>query len=947
MKNEWIKAPIVSVVMSVYNVQDYIEEAIQCLLDQTIGFEANIELIIVNDGSTDRSGEIAKQFAEKYPNNILYISKENGGQSSARNAGLTYVRGKYVNFLDPDDTVSINAFEEVVRFFENNYQSVDMVCLPLYYFGAMTGIHGKYKNLGDRNRMIDLTKTPADFILSSASSFYKSQVFDTLRFDEKLMTEEDTKINLSIVKRQFKIGYVCEKKVKYNYRKRDEGGSNVDILSSGGNYDALMAPIYIFEDLLGYDDELSSYEKELVVYELRSRLKVIKKELLTEEEYENIISAYSKWIKKLDTEFIIHSKWLETIEKKVLFLNLSERTFSDVTRKGYLPLTDRLVNISAMDEIHGDIHLTCRYNNFGEDEFELVIASKDDKEIIYPNKSIDVEGPYDLVYGEFRVDMTHVRDFILPYKSGTYNIYYLDKKTNALSLVRRLRISNRSRICSEIQGVGPVCNGFCFSIKNENIYITDDINTIIGMTDKLRKEAGTELFGRTLNGDKKYILINDRPEKAGDNGEALFIYIMENETDIIRDRTYFVLNKSCGDYRRLLKYKDHIVQFRSIDHLEKFVNAKVILSSHQSRAFYYPFDEKMYKYYADLLKYKFIWLQHGVTKDDLQKEANKLNGLNDGVVTTTVWETKEFSKECYLYNNSEILPVGFPRFDILDNYPERLITIAPTWRKELVGRILPNGHNEADEKFITSDFYENYIGLLMHPTLLNMLREHGYKLDFVLHSGFTVYETVFDKINCDVVRLRKMDDFSYQEAFSKSSLFVTDFSSTAFDFAYLGKPVIYFQFDEDTFFDKHYHQSDWNYREDGLGPVINTIDEALEQICFYIKNDCKMEMKYRERADATFLYHDRDNCKRLVEAVRDILIEDISIVSTEAHKNILKQLKNLQDEIEAVKKERENMKRELDYANYCLDETRKSFSYRLGYKLTALPRKLRGLRSHE
>ena len=70
--------------MAAYNVEKYLNEAIDSIINQTIGFEENVQLIIVDDGSIDKSKDIAKAYAEKYPNNILFLSKENGGQASAQ-----------------------------------------------------------------------------------------------------------------------------------------------------------------------------------------------------------------------------------------------------------------------------------------------------------------------------------------------------------------------------------------------------------------------------------------------------------------------------------------------------------------------------------------------------------------------------------------------------------------------------------------------------------------------------------------------------------------------------------------------------------------------------------------------------------------------------------------------------------------------------------------------
>lgn len=90
---------LVSVIIPVYNVEQYLEQCLESVINQTY---TNLQIILVNDGSIDKSGEICDKFAET-DNRICVIHKENGGLSSARNAGLNIAKGKYVIFLDSDD----------------------------------------------------------------------------------------------------------------------------------------------------------------------------------------------------------------------------------------------------------------------------------------------------------------------------------------------------------------------------------------------------------------------------------------------------------------------------------------------------------------------------------------------------------------------------------------------------------------------------------------------------------------------------------------------------------------------------------------------------------------------------------------------------------------------------------------------------------------------------
>ncbi len=124
----------VSVIIPIWNVEDYLAEAIDSVINQTCGFEESIELILVNDGSPDSCDKICRKYAENYPDNIIYIEQENKGLSAARNAALEVASCEYIAFLDSDDKFSENYIEAGLNFFDKYGDEVDFVAFPLYLF---------------------------------------------------------------------------------------------------------------------------------------------------------------------------------------------------------------------------------------------------------------------------------------------------------------------------------------------------------------------------------------------------------------------------------------------------------------------------------------------------------------------------------------------------------------------------------------------------------------------------------------------------------------------------------------------------------------------------------------------------------------------------------------------------------------------------------------------
>ncbi|WP_283672571.1 glycosyltransferase [Clostridium perfringens] len=112
---------MISIIMSVYNVEEYLEECLKSIFNQTY---KEFELIIINDGSTDNSKKIINKYIEKY-NNIIYVEQENKGLAEARNLGLTLVNGEYVLYIDSDDYIDRYMFEEIIK--KINTDKSDMV----------------------------------------------------------------------------------------------------------------------------------------------------------------------------------------------------------------------------------------------------------------------------------------------------------------------------------------------------------------------------------------------------------------------------------------------------------------------------------------------------------------------------------------------------------------------------------------------------------------------------------------------------------------------------------------------------------------------------------------------------------------------------------------------------------------------------------------------------
>ena len=148
------------------------------------------------------------------------------------------------------------------------------------------------------------------------------------------------------------------------------------------------------------------------------------------------------------------------------------------------------------------------------------------------------------------------------------------------------------------------------------------------------------------------------------------------------------------------------------------------------------------------------------------------------------------------------------------------------------------------------------------------MKRHGYTGELYVHPAFTVQARDFEG-NDTIKVVESIADYS--KVFRENSLMVTDYSSVAFDFAYLKKPMVYTIFDSDTFFENHHcGQGYFDYVRDGFGPVCEDLDTSIKAIIGYIESGCTMEKEYQSRVDDFFRYTDKNNCRRVYEYIKEL-----------------------------------------------------------------------------
>ena len=218
----------ITVIVPVYNVENYLRKCLDSIMAQTY---KNIEIIVINDGSTDASGQICQEYTQ-IDNRIVYIEKENGGLSEARNVGLDKMTGSYVTFIDSDDWAELDyveiLYKKIIEYQADisvgNYYSYNEDEETYYFHIYGDSYYEKvYDNISIFENLYESQEMKSFALISAWGKLYKAKLFDYLRF-EKGKLGEDGYFNQKMYLSVNKVVYL--NKGLYAYRQRSGSITN-------------------------------------------------------------------------------------------------------------------------------------------------------------------------------------------------------------------------------------------------------------------------------------------------------------------------------------------------------------------------------------------------------------------------------------------------------------------------------------------------------------------------------------------------------------------------------------------------------------------------------------------------------------------------------------------------------------------------------------------------
>lgn len=806
-----------TVVSAVYNVEKYLDDYFKSLVNQSLNFKKHIQLILVDDGSTDNSAQIIKKWQKKYPNNIEYYYKENGGQASARNLGLQYVQTEWVTFIDPDDFVDVDYFKNVDDILIAD-PSVKMLIANTYFYiesnGSFKDTHPLRFRFHKKDKRYPVSALGNNINLSASATIFSYDIIqkNVLAFDQRVKPNfEDGKfIGEFLLNSEGAFVWFADN-VIYNYRKRDDGTSTLDdSWSKSEKFSKVLE--YGFLDLLqnykkhlGYVPEniqtTAMYDMYWYLVHLLNQPEKI--DFLTNEERTNYHNLYCQVMEYIDAETIIKfgiaGAWFF---HKVGFLGAF---------KGKKP-SFQICYIESVDH----------------DKRQVLISHFDyfDLPVSYKINGVDTQPKYQkTVRNEFngKLFTYEKRAWIAVEDLQSELVIEIDGKIARLALKKHKHI---------------------FKYKVQDIF--------------------NAFRSAKYISDGSWLLM-DRETKADDNAEHLYRYLMQKYPE---QKCYFALNRDAADWERLSAEGFDLVAFGEHDFEQRLSKCEKIISSH--------IEAHIHNYFGDFYDgtKKFVFLQHGVTKNDLSRWLNGKKHVACFITTTQDEYNSIVYNQRYKFTKKEVKLTGFPRHDVLyqknnQNLSEKIILIMPTWRNYLMGETIGKGANirELNPNFLKSTYASHWLSLLKSDKLKELVEQFGYQIIFAPHANIQSYLDLMNLPSYLNIWYASQATESIQDLFVKADFMITDYSSTAFEMAYIGKPTLYYQFDKQEFFSgKHSYQKGYfEYEKHGFGPVVydesSLLVEVKKVLTFGVDN------VYEERIHNIFEYQDDRNCERVYQAI--------------------------------------------------------------------------------
>ena len=861
-----------SVIIAIYNAGRYLDDSICSLINQTIGLE-KIQIILINDGSTDETEEICLKYQKKYKKNIIYFKIKHSGVSKARNIGMNYANGTFINFLDADDKWENQAFY-FFSLFLKMHNDIDIVSGRIKFFGEEKRYHPlDYKFY--KTRVINLTKEYNSIQLSASSSIFRKSSIKEKYFKEDVFFCEDSLFVNNFLLHKPIMGII--KEAIYYYRRRADFSSAINTQKKNLDYylgTLEKVSFFLINSSKAIYNFILPFIQFLIIYDLLWRIQSYAFFYLDLKNFKRYKFIIDKLLKEIDDKYIFEQKTFSYRYKMFILSKKYKRdlrydiilknNFFIYSNKSIIDLKSEnsIIELRMLDIKNNKIYLEGIDNLWlPREKYNYFI--KIGNEIFYPTYYLNERYNFYTMYGLSQKGRTIFFEIPINIKDESQILYfyicYMGTNVEifpSLGLFSHIPFISNGYFTTEKYIIRYFNNTLIVFQYNSELEENFE-NYYCSELEKRKKEDIIDLrkyikHKNKSNNNYEIWIINDEYNKAGSNGEYFFRYLNLKKPKGIN--IYFAITKECYDYKRLKQF-GNILDLESIEYKKKFLESNKIISSISDSWVDNPFESDKI-FIRDLLHFDFIYLSNDI---NLQNSLNRMSKNYSLIFVSSKNEYKSILGFNYGYNKNNVILTGMPIFDYLNNFKnmtgkENKVAIIPTLResfKEILN--LKNNNSIYFNRFQSIKFFEFYNNLMNDQQLLSTMKQYNYKGFICLNSSFQPDWFNFHQNEIFSV----IESCDYKDILFSASLFVIDYSNLFLDIGYLKKPVIYAHFDYEEYKDYKilYHQKKlFDYQNNGFGPVCNNLKCTILEIISEIKNKCLLRKKYLKRIKKYFAF---------------------------------------------------------------------------------------------
>lgn len=361
---------------------------------------------------------------------------------------------------------------------------------------------------------------------------------------------------------------------------------------------------------------------------------------------------------------------------------------------------------------------------------------------------------------------------------------------------------------------------------------------------------------------KNIWLTFDKLYKGGDCGEYFYKYMVERgEQDIT---PAYVIQKKAPDRKRLEKEGYRPLIYGSQEQKLSYLYAEMVFATHSSVHGFNGFNAWEVHFIQDRLRAVNTCIQHGLSVQDLTFDSNRAVNNNKRYYCASRYEVENLSGKEYDYAPDVLRLTGIPRYDGLVNRDKRQILITPTWRAYIAMPAVLGSARPYNPEFKNTEYFRIYEELISDERLSETAKKTGYRIIYLLHPILSAQKDDFAVK--EGIELVSALEINYETILTESSLMVTDYSGVQFDFAYMRKPVVYYQ---PPSLPPHYVEGGFDYETQGFGEICREKDALVDLLCGYMEQECRLKPRYRARQDDFFAFDDRESCRRIYEDAKE------------------------------------------------------------------------------